>query len=101
MADCYLCLFHGLARVGDWIVNTIPYKLKQHGNKHYWTEIKRIMSTQKAITTDGTNPLGECVTTRLCSDAGDSAAEIYRQLGYNPISFRRRVTIIDTSPPPD
>lgn len=92
-------LFLGL--LSYWIVNTIRHKLKQHGNNHYWTEIKRIMSTQKAITTDGVNPLGECVTTRLCSDANDSAAEIYRQLGYNPIPFRRRVTTIDTSPPPD
>ena len=92
-------LFLGL--LSYWIVNTIRYKLKQHGNKHYWTEIKRILSTQKAITTDGVNPLGGRVTTRLCSDPSDSAAEIYRQLGYNPVPFRRRVTIIDTFPPPD
>lgn len=91
-------LFFGL--LSYWIVNTIRHKLKQHGTNHYWTEIKRILSTQKAITTDGTNPLGERVTTRLCSDADDNAAEIYRQLGYKSVPFRRRVTI-DTSPPPD
>lgn len=41
-----------------WIVNTIRYKLKQHGTNHYRIEIKRIPSTQKVITTDGFNPLG-------------------------------------------
>ncbi len=92
-------LFFGL--LSYWIVNTVRYKLKQHGTNHYWTEIKRILSTQKAITTDGTNPLGERVTTRLCSDASDNAADLYRQLGYNPVPFRRRVTIIDSSPPQD
>ena len=92
-------LFIGL--LSYWIVNTIRYKLKQHGNNHYRIGIKRIMSTQKAITTDGANPLGGRITTRLCSDANDSAAEIYRQPGYNPIPFRHRMTIIDTSPPPD
>ena len=32
--------------------------------------------------------VGEHVSTRLCSDANDNAAEIYRQLGYNPVPFR-------------
>lgn len=91
-------LFFGL--LSYRIVNTIRYKLKQYGTNHYWTEIKCILSIQKAITTDGVNPLGERVTTRLCSDASDSATEIYRQFGYNPVPFRRHVTI-ETSPHPD
>ena len=72
-----------------WIVNTIRYKLKQHGITHYWTEIKRILSTQKAITTEADNALGERVEMRLCSDPTDSAAELYRALSYNPRPFRR------------
>lgn len=67
-----------------WIVNTIRYKLKQHGITHYWTEIKRILSTQKAITPEAYNALGEQVEMRLCSDPTDSAAELYRALGYTP-----------------
>ena len=49
-------LFFGL--LAYWIVNTIRYKLKQQGITLYWTEIKRILSTQKAITTEADNALG-------------------------------------------
>ncbi len=51
-------LFLGL--LSYWIVNTIRYRLKQSGVTHYWTEIVRIMSTQKAVTTEGTNALVVC-----------------------------------------
>ena len=75
-------LYFGL--LAYWIVNTIRYKLKQHGITLYWTEIKRILSTQKAITTEADNALGEQVEIRLCSDPTDSAAKLYRALGYTP-----------------
>lgn len=80
-------LFFGL--LSYWIVNTIRHKLKQHGITHYWTELKRILSTQKVITTEAENALGEKVEMRLCSDPTDKAAEIYRYLGYNPKPFNR------------
>lgn len=84
-ADAHL--FFGL--LAYWIVNTIRYKLKLQGITHYWTELKRILSTQKAITTEGANALGEHVTLRMCSEPTDKAAEIYRLLRYNPTPFRR------------
>ena len=90
-------LFFGL--LSYWIVNTIRYKLKQHGITHYWTEIKRILSTQKAITTEAVNALGERVEMRLCSDPTDRAAELYRALGYNPQPFKR-YHIQTSNPPP-
>ena len=89
-------LFFGL--LSYWLVNTIRYKLKQHGITHYWTELKRILSTQKAITTEAVNALGEIVEMRLCSDPTDSAAEIYRQLGYKSQPFKR-YTIKPPNPP--
>ena len=91
-------LFFGM--LSYWIVNTVRHKLKQHGIKHYRTEIKRILHTQKAITTEADNALGEPVELRLCSDPTDSAAQIYRALGYNPVPFKR-YTIKPPSPPPD
>lgn len=91
-------LFFGL--LAYWIVNTIRYKLKQHGITHYWTEIKRILSTQKAITTEADNALGEQVEMRLCSDPTDSAAELYRALSYTPQPFRR-YHIQPSNPPPE
>ena len=84
-ADAHL--FFGL--LAYWIVNTIRYKLKLQGITHYWTELKRILSTQKAITTEGTNALGEHVALRMCSEPTDKATEIYRLLRYNPTPFRR------------
>lgn len=91
-------LFFGL--LAYWIVNTIRYKLKKKGINSYWTEIVRKLSTQKAITTEGENPYGETVEMRLCSDPTESAAEIYRALGYKSMPFRK-YTIKDPSPPPD
>ena len=84
-ADAHL--FFGL--LAYWIVNTIRYKLKLQGITHYWTELKRILSTQKAITTEGTNALEEHVTLRMCSEPTNKAAEIYHLLRYNPTPFRR------------
>ena len=80
-------LFFGL--LAYWIVNTIRYKLKQKGINHYWTELKRILSTQKAITTERRNALGERLILRLCSEPIDQAAEIYRRLRYTSIPFQR------------
>lgn len=91
-------LFFGL--LSYWIVNTIRYKLKKQGITHYWTELKRILSTQKAITTQAENALGEHVELRLCSDPTDAASLLYRVLKYNPIPFKRH-KIIKTAQPPD
>lgn len=84
-------LFFGL--LAYWIVNTIRYKLRQKGITHYWTELKRILSTQKAITTEGTNALGERMTLRLCSEPTDQAAAIYNYLSYTSTPFPRHYII--------
>ena len=91
-------LFFGL--LSYWIVNTIRYKLKKQGINHYWTELKRVLSTQKAITTQAENALGEHVELRLCSDPTDAALLLYGVLKYNPIPFKRH-KIIKTAQPPD
>ena len=80
-------LFFGL--LAYWIVNTIRYKLKQKGYTSYWTEIVRVMSTQKAITTEAVNALGEKVHMRLCSEPKKSAENIYELLNYKKMPFRK------------
>ena len=52
-------LFFGL--LAYWVVNTIRCGLKAQGENCYWREIVRRMSTQKLVTTEGVNPLGEKV----------------------------------------
>ena len=55
----------------------------------FWTEIVRRMSTQKAVTTEGTNVLGEKVQMRLCSEPTKVAEDIYDKLGYKKMPFRK------------
>ena len=80
-------LFFGL--LAYWIVNTIRLQLKQSGINHYWTELTRIMSTQKAVTTEAVNALGEKVQTRICSEPTKDAALIYKALRYKDRPFRK------------
>ena len=80
-------LFFGL--LAYWIVNTIRYKLKQKGYTSHWTEIVRVMKTQKAITTEATNALGEKVHLRMCSEPNKAADNIYELLNYKKMPFRR------------
>ncbi|MBQ0050340.1 MAG: IS1634 family transposase [Bacteroidales bacterium] len=78
-------LFFGI--LSYWIVNTIRYKLKQTGDTCFWTEIVRRLSTQKAVTTEATNALGEKVHMRLCSEPNKSADDIYERLRYKKTPF--------------
>ena len=90
-------LFFGL--LSYWIVNTIRHKLKRQGITHYWTELKRILSTQKAITTEADNALGEHIQLRICSDPTEAASELYRLLRYNQTPFKRYTIKISSHPP--
>ena len=72
-----------------WIVNTVRYQLKQIGINHYWSEIIRIMSTQKAVTTEAVNRLGEKVKMRICTTPTVLVKQIYRQLNFNSIPFKK------------
>ena len=47
------------------------------------------MSTQKAVTTEGTNALGGKVYTRLCSEPNKEAEDIYDKLKYKKMPFRK------------
>ncbi|OYP60640.1 transposase [Prevotella sp. P2-180] len=78
-----------LGQLSYWIVNTIRYRLKQAGENCYWTEIVRRMSTQKAVTTEATNALGEKVHMRMCSEPTEAANNIYELLKYKKMPFRK------------
>lgn len=80
-------IFFGL--LAYWIVNTIRYQLKQTGMNHYWTEIIRIMSTQKAVTTTALNKLGEKIEFRMCTKPTEKANDIYKKLKYKTMPFKK------------
>lgn len=91
-------LFFGL--LAYWIVNTIRLHLKQAGENCYWTEIVRRMSTQKLVTTQAINALGEKVTFRQCSKPSKKAESIYKALNLKKAPFKK-IKICRTQHPPD
>ena len=94
-------LFLGL--LSYWILNTIRHQMKKVNEARkeadpdpkaeyptpYWTEIVRIMQTQKSITSEAINALGEKVKMRICSTPTEQAADIYSMLKYKTTPFRR------------
>jgi uncharacterized protein YutE (UPF0331/DUF86 family) len=54
----------------------LGYQLKKQGIKHNWTEITRIMSTQKVVTTTAENKLRETIAFRNCTTPQTKVAEI-------------------------
>lgn len=80
-------LFFGL--LAYWVVNTIRCQLKREGESCYWTEIVRRMSTQKLVTTEGRNPLGDIVQMRQCSNPSKQATAIYDKLKLKYAPFRK------------
>nr|WP_237581683.1 IS1634 family transposase [Prevotella ihumii] len=80
-------LFFGL--LAYWVVNTIRCQLKREGESCYWTEIVRRMNTQKLVTTEGRNPLGDIVQMRQCSNPSKQATAIYDKLKLKYAPFRK------------
>ena len=54
------------------------------------------MSTQKAVTTEAVNALGEKVQARLCSTPRKEAADIYEMQGYKKMPFWRKIKVCST-----
>ena len=78
-----------LGLLSYWIVNTVRYQLKEKGEKSYWTEIVRTMSTQKLVRSNATNALGEIVEMDICTQPTQAAAAIYDKLGFRHYPFRK------------
>lgn len=67
-------------------------KASDPGGKYptpFWTEIVRTLSTQKLVTTQAVNALGEKVEMRVCSLPSKAADAIYEQLRYKKMPFRK------------
>ena len=105
-----------LGMLAYWIVNTIRYRMKlvnakreaeankdvkpgekrKHIPTPFWTEIVRRMQTQKAVTTEAVNALGEKVKIRMCSTPNKEARDIYEMLGYKKMPFWRKLKVCST-----
>jgi transposase len=83
-----------LGLLAYWLVSTIRYQLKQKGFRHDWKEIVRRMNTQKCVTTTMTNIKGEEVSIRQCTEPTKGAKEIYTLMGYKPVPFYRKKSVV-------
>jgi transposase len=72
------------------VVNTIRYRLKNHGIHHDWQNIVRIMNTQKAATISMEQSNGKQVNVRICSIPTVAANEIYAAMGYKSMPFYKK-----------
>ena len=75
------------------VVNTIRYELKQHSFNHDWTEIRRIMYTQKLVTTTIQNHVNENIAVRKCSEPSMNVQFIYDalKLHHKPFTLKKSV----------
>ena len=77
--------------VADWFLKE---KVKIEKNLCQTTDdlfkpTNRIMSTQKAVTSEAVNAMGEKVEMRICSTPTEQAADIYSMLNYKKMPFRK------------
>jgi hypothetical protein len=86
-----------LALLAYAVVNTIRYQLKGEGINHQWTEIVRIMNTQKAVTTTAQNNCDQIIQIRRCSEPNEKVKLIYQALNYNTTPFKNKKVVVPKS----
>jgi hypothetical protein len=86
-----------LALMAYWVVNTVRYQLKEKGIKHSWSEIVRIMNTQKAVTTTAQNNCEQIIKIRRCSEPNEKVKTIYQALNYKSEPFKKKKVVVHKS----
>ncbi len=86
-----------LGLLAYWLVATIRYQLKQKGYNHDWREIRRVMNSQKCVTTSITNINNQIISIRKCTEPTDKVRQIYDLLGFKHVPFYRKKSVV----PPD
>ena len=84
-----------LGLLAYWLVNTIRYKLKKHNIRSGWSEIVRVMNTQKIVTTCVENDKRQIVRIRKCSEPRETVKLIYDALGYKYAPFVRKKSVVN------
>lgn len=83
-----------LGLLAYWLVSTIRYQLKQKGYKSQWSEIVRIMNTQKLVTTSFQNIDNQTITIRQCTIPEQKAKQVYDLLNYKYVPFYRKKSVV-------
>lgn len=76
------------------VVNTIRHKLKQKGIHHDWSNIVRIMNTQKIVNTSIKNSKGQLILLKKCSRPNSEATEIYQATNYKQMPFSLKKYVV-------
>jgi len=87
-----------LGLLAYWLVSTIRFQLKQKGLAHGWSEIVRIMNTQKCVSTSVENIEHKVITIRQCTEPTKNVKQIYQMLNYKSVPFYRKKSVV---PPMD
>ena len=77
-----------------WVVNTIRHQLKQKDIKNEWSDIVRIMNTQKIVTTTMDNDYDQQIVIRQCSEPTEQVSKIYTALKYKHKPFTRKKSVV-------
>jgi transposase len=85
-----------LGLLAYWLVSTIRYQLKLQGINHGWSEIVRILNTQKVITTTLENSKGETIQIRQCSEPTEDVRLICGKLKYHEVPLPRKKSVWHT-----
>lgn len=85
-----------LGMLAYWLVSTIRYQLKIKDCNHSWSEVVRIMNSQKCVTTVVNNDKNETIEIRQCSEPNDKVKEIYLKLNYKTTPLPRRKSVWHT-----
>lgn len=84
-----------LSVLAYFIVSFIRYRLKQNNIDHSWTEIVRIMNTQKCNLNSIINIKGEKILLKTCTRPQMKANEIYHAMKYKPMPFHRKISMLN------
>ncbi|MDO8260379.1 MAG: transposase, partial [Candidatus Magasanikbacteria bacterium] len=76
------------------VVNTIRYKLKQKEIHHDWSNIVRIMNTQKMVISSFKNSKEQVIITQKCSQPNSEVTAIYQATRYKPMPFNLKKYVV-------
>jgi hypothetical protein len=83
-----------LGLLAYWVVNTIRHQLKKENIHSNWSEIVRVMNTQKAVTTLAQNDKDEVIQIRRCTEPNQKVQKIYDALKYKYAPFVKKKSVV-------
>lgn len=83
-----------LGLLAYWVVNTIRHQLKKENIHSSWSEIVRIMNTQKAVTTLAQNDKDQVILIRRCSEPNQKVQTLYDALKYKYAPFIKKKSVV-------